>query len=182
LFHIRDIPIQQLRIIILSIILLLSGYSVGCIGSIADTHSGTTTTVILIRHAERDNFFILTDKGHERAKALIDAVRNMGIQAIYSPDLVRDLDTVGPLANYLDIDVTLTPRITKPVVDKIISEILAKHVGEVVLMVGNGSGNLRTLHHRLGGTGEGPHAYGDLFIYRISNQGSVKVIKSKFGP
>jgi len=172
---------QQHRIIILPIILLLLGCSVGSIGFPQDAKSGTITTVILIRHAERDNFFILTDAGHERAKALIDAVGDMGIQTIYSPDLARDLDTVGPLANYLDIDVTLTPRITKPAVDKIVGEILAKHVGEVVLLVGNGSGILRTLHHRLGGTGEGPYPYGDLFIYTIPHQGPVKVLKSRYG-
>jgi hypothetical protein len=172
---------QPHRTIILSIILLLLGCSAGCIGSTQGANFGTITTVILIRHAERDNFFILTDEGHERAKALIDAVGDLGIQAIYSPNLTRDLDTVRPLANHLGIDVTLTPQMTKPVVDKIVSEIFVKHAGEVVLLVGNGSGILRTLHHRLGGTGEGPYQYGDLFIYTIPDQGPVKVLKSRYG-
>lgn len=137
--------------------------------------------MILIRHAERDNFFILTDKGHERAKALIEAVGNMSIKAIYSPDLARDLDTVRPLATHLGLKITLIPRISKPVVDRVVSEILTRHPGEAVLLVGNGSGSLRSLHHRLGGTGEGPYPYGDLFIYTIPDRGPVKIIKSKFG-
>ena len=73
------------------------------------------------------------------------------------------------------------PRIAKSTIDKIVREILAKHTGEVVLLVGNGSGNLRALHHRLGGTGEGPYQYGDLYIYTIPGQGPVIVVKSKYG-
>ena len=171
---------QENRLLIFAIIFLLLGCSVGHVGSKAHSEP-ETTTVILIRHAERDNFFNITPQGRERAKALVDAVSDMGITAIYSPDLERNLDTVTPLANHLGIDITLTPRISKTVVDKIVSEILNKHSGEVVLLVGNGSGNLRSLHHRLGGTGEGPYQYGDLYIYFIPDQGPVKVIKSRYG-
>ena len=168
-------------LIILAVIILLLGFLVGFIGSKGHGQPATITTVILIRHAERDNFFILTPQGHKRAKALVDAVSDMGITAIYSPNLERNLDTVTPLANHLGIDITLTPRISKPMVDKIVREILNKHTGEVVLLVGNGSGNLRSLHHRLGGTGEGPYQYGEMYIYTIPEQGPVKVIRSRYG-
>jgi hypothetical protein len=160
---------------------LLLGCSVGYAGSNLPSKSEKTTTVILIRHAERDNFFNITAHGRERAKALVDTVSDMGITAIYSPDLERNLDTVTPLASHLGIDITLTPRISKKMVDKIVREILSKHTGEVVLLVGNGSGNLRSLHHRLGGTGEGPYQYGDLYIYTIPDQGPVIVVKSRYG-
>jgi len=172
---------QENRLLILAIIFLLLGCSVGYTGSKVHSKPETTTTVILIRHAERDNFFNITAQGRERAKALVDAVKDMGITAIYSPNLERNLDTVTPLANHLGIDITLTPRISKPIVDKIVREILANHMGEVVLLVGNGSGNLRTLHHRLGGTGDGPYQYGDLFIYTIPDHGPVKITKSRYG-
>lgn len=142
----------------------------------------TTTTVILIRHAERDNFFNITDEGRKRAIALVYTVEDMGISAIYSPDLSRNLDTVTPLANHLKIDITLIPRINRSSVDDIISEILTNNKGNVVLLVGNGSGNLRILHQRLGGgKGDGPYQYGELYIYNISEDGMVRVTKSKFG-
>jgi len=173
--------LQQPRLYKLAFIILLLGYLFGGIESTVGETSGTTTTVILIRHAERDNFFILTAKGHERAQALVDAVGDMGVTAIYSPDLERNLDTVKPLAVHLGINIFLTPRINKSLVDQIVSDILARHSGEVVLLVGNGSGNLRSLHHRLGGTGEGPYSYGDLFIYTIPAQGPVEVVKSRYG-
>ena len=163
------------------IIFLLLGCFAGHAGSNGPPKSEAITTVILIRHAERDNFFEITAQGRERARALIDTVSDMGITAIYSPDLERNLDTVRPLARHLGIDITLTPRISKPTVDKIVRGILSKHTGEMVLLVGNGSGNLRSLHHRLGGTGEGPYKYGDLYIYTIPDQGPVIVVKSRYG-
>ena len=172
---------QENRLIILAIIFLFLGCSVGYAGSNLPSKSEKTTTVILIRHAERDNFFNITAHGRERAKALVDTVSDMGITAIYSPDLERNLDTVTPLASHLGIDITLTPRISKKMVDKIVRGLLTKHTGEVVLLVGNGSGNLRSLHHRLGGTGEGPYQYGDLYIYTIPDQGPVIVVKSRYG-
>jgi hypothetical protein len=163
------------------IMLLLLGCFVGHVESNRHPKSETTTTVILIRHAERDNFFNITAQGRERAKALVGTVSDMDITAIYSPDLDRNLDTVRPLARHLGIDITLMPRIAKPMIDKIVGEIFANHVGEVVLLVGNGSGNLRELHQRLGGTGEGPYQYGDLYIYTIPVQGPVIVVKSRYG-
>lgn len=172
-------PVKHL--LVLTIVFLLLGCLLGYAGSKSHSKPETPTTVILIRHAERDNFFILTPQGHKRAQTLVDAVGDMGITAIYSPELERNRDTVTPLANHLGIDITVTPRISKPAVDRIVREILTKHTGEVVLLVGNGSSNLQSLHHRLGGTGEGPYQYGDLYIYTIPDQGPVKIIRSRYG-
>ena len=107
-------------------------------------------------------------------------MQGMGISAIFSPDLERNLDTVRPLANHLGIDITLIPRITPQTVHGIAGEILAHHRGKTVLLVGNGSGNLRALHQRLGGKGDGPYQYGDLYIYTIPDQGPVKIVKSRY--
>ena len=139
------------------------------------------TIVLLIRHAERDNFFNITEEGRERANALVDAVAGMGISAIYSPDLSRNLETVKPLANHLQIEITLIPRLSKTSVDHIVSLILNNNKGEVVLVVGNGSGILRLLHQRLGGKGDGPYQYGELYMYHVSDGGLVMIEQSKFG-
>ena len=169
------------RKVILVIITLLWGCWAGGTVPTEETKPRTTTTVLLIRHAERDNFFVITAQGRQRAQALVDAVSDMGITAIYSPDLSRNLDTVTPLANHLGIDITLTPRISKSTINEIVNEIIIRHKGESVLLVGNGAGNLRSLHQRLGGTGEGPYQYGDLFIYIIPDQGPASVKKSRYG-
>lgn len=141
-----------------------------------------TTTIILIRHAERDDFFNITNEGRKRANALVNRVANMGISAIYSPDLSRNIETVKPLANYLKIEITLITRINKASIDEILRTILTPNEGKVVLLVGNGSGNLTLLHQRLGGQGDGPYQYGQLNIYCIYDDRSVSVTKSKFGP
>ena len=172
---------QENRLLILAIVFLILACSVDYAESKVSSKPGTTTKVILIRHAKRDNFFNITAQGRERAKALLHTVSDMGITAIYSPDLQRNLDTVSPLAKHLGVAITLTPRISKATIDTIVREILTKHMGGVVLLVGNGSGNMRLLHQRLGGTGEGPYRYGDLYIYIIPDQGPVKIIKSRYG-
>jgi hypothetical protein len=170
-----------IRKFILVIFIILFGFWAGCTESQEGPNQNATTTVILIRHVERDNFFIVTPQGHKRAQALVDAISHMGIAAIYSPNLERNLDTATPLANHLRIDITLTPRISQSTINNLANEILTKHRGETVLVVGNGSRNLRLLHQRLGGTGEGPYTYGDLFIYTIPDHGPVKVKKSRYG-
>ena len=169
------------RLFVLGFIILLWGCWTGCSGTQKDGDPQQATTVILIRHVERDNFFIVTPAGHERARALIGAVSDMNITAIYSPDLERNLDTVRPLANHLNIDITLTPRFNQTNIDRIVSGILSSHGGETILIVGNGSGNLRTLHRRLGGTGEGPYQYGTMYIYTMPQKGPITVTRSRYG-
>ena len=88
--------------------------------------------------------------------------------------------TLSRLANHLKINIRIIPRITPQTVDAIVADVLNKHRGEAVLIVGNGSGNLRALHQRLGGEGDGPYQYGDLFIYKIPKEGPVQVVKSRF--
>ena len=169
------------RVFAVGFIILIWGCWASCAGTEEDSPHQPVTTVILIRHVERDNFFIVTPAGHERAKALIGAVSDMNITAIYSPDLERNLDSVRPLAKHLNIDITLTPRFNEKTIDKIVSDILSKHRSETVLIVGNGSGNLRAIHQKLGGKGEGPYQYGEMFLYAIPDQGPAEVIKSSYG-
>ena len=171
--------------VIKSLILAMGLFSITAVSGASDSihskESDKTTTIILIRHAERDNFFNITDEGRKRAEALVDRVADMGISAIYSPDLSRNVETVKPLAAFLEIEITLIPRINKASIDEIMRIVLTPNKGKVVLLVGNGSGNLRLLHQRLGGQGDGPYQYGQLNIYCIYDDGSVSVARSKFG-
>ncbi|HLC43149.1 MAG TPA: histidine phosphatase family protein [Methylomirabilota bacterium] len=161
----------------------LFGGSLGC--AAVDVHSkpGTTTTVILTRHADRDGESDeLNPKGLERAKALVDAVSGMGVTAIYSPDVERNLASVRPLASRLGIEITRTPKVSVFAAGSIVNEILEKHAGGVVVWVGNVSGNLQAMYRLLGGTGTAPIEYGDLHILTIPDQGPVKVVKKRYGP
>ena len=143
--------------------------------------TGAETSIIMVRHAERTEITkVLTGKGHARAQDLVKAVADMNISAIYSPDLERNLDTVKPLAQHLGIDITVTPAKSTPLVNQIVDEMLDRHAGETILWVGNVD-NLRKMYWRLGGNGEGPSEYGDLFIMKITANAPVTSVKTHFG-
>jgi hypothetical protein len=65
-------------------------------------------------------------------------------------------------------------------VNRIVDEMLDKHAGKTILWVGNVD-NLRKMYWRLGGDGEGPIEYGDLFIMKIAANAPVTIIKTHFG-
>jgi len=188
------------RITGLVLVLLLSGWVAVCFGETVQSGAGTETSIIMVRHAERTALTkVLTEKGRKRAQDLVKAAADLNItaiyspdlernldtakplaQAIYSPDLERNLDTAKPLAQYLGLEITITPEKSTPLVDQIVDEMLDKHSGETILWVGNVS-NLRKMYWRLGGDGEGPIEYGDLFIMKIPAKGPVKIEKTRFG-
>ena len=144
------------RITGLAVVLLLSGWVVASAGGSAQSVTGTETSIIMVRHAERTEITkVLTGKGQARAQDLVEAAADMNISAIYSPDLERNLDTVKPLAQHLGIDITVTPAKSTPLVNQIVDEMLDKHAGKTILWVGNVD-NLRKMYWRLGGNGEGP--------------------------
>lgn len=155
---------------------------------------GTTTTVILVRHAERAKELgesALTPEGRQRAQALVAAIGGKEITAIYAPDRGRNRETVQPLATHLGVAITLIPEArlsnTRRFADEFVQEVLSKHAGGMVVWVGNKSpigiwgGNLKEIYLRLGGTGDAPGKYDDLFIITIPDQGSVQVQKTTYG-
>ncbi len=158
-----------------------------CAAGNVKSAAGTTTTIILIRHAEKRDFLIgggssfLLPEGQARARALADAVADMGITAIYSPNLGRNLETVQPLADKLGLEITVKEDLNMFSVDALADEIISKHAGGVALVVGNVSGNLMALYAYLGGKSKGPVNYGDMAIFKISDQGTESVTYSRFG-
>lgn len=168
------------------VVMLFLGICVGMLSACAyvpvQSPQGTVTTVILIRHADRHNSQDLNELGRLRAQLLVEAVKDMGINAIYSPDIGRNLDTVRPLAAHLGLEITLTPQFSLPVVDEIAAEIVSQHAGKVVLVVGNVTGNLQALYKKFGGNGDGPLEYGDLHILRIKSSGAPDIEKRRWGP
>ena len=55
------------------------------------------STLIVTRHADR-NGEDLNARGRERARALVEAVKDFDIDLIFSPGIKRNLDTAAPLA------------------------------------------------------------------------------------
>ena len=144
------------------------------------THSdlGTTTTIILTRHSDRDPLAEdLNDKGRLRAEALVEAVGDMDITAIYSPDMKRNLETAKPLAKRLGIEV----QVLNPSENHVVTTILTRNPGAVVIWIGN-SPNLKGIYSLLGGEGAPPINYGDLYIVEVKDSGDPIVTKKRYGP
>ena len=165
--------------------LTLAGYLLVLLGLLSacetmiHSRAGTTTTVIMIRHADRTpSGSALTPRGHKNAKALIAAIGDMKIDAIYSPDLVRNLDTVRPLAKHLGIKINKVSD--EPNTHDIALTFTEEHPGKTVLWVGNTT-NLPGIYYSLGGEGEPPVKYGDLYILRVPDKGKTQVEKKTWG-
>ena len=155
---------------------------------------GTTTTIVLVRHAERNEGLDppLNEEGMVRAAALADVLKGNGVTAIYCPDLIRNRQTCDAVANELGLEVSviLAARLadTRALANDLVAEILALHAGGVVLFVGNTgpvvgdqSGNLQELYARLGGTGDPPTHYQDLYLAIIPDEVAVHFIEATYG-
>ncbi len=170
----------------------------GCNTSLSNapvqSQPGTTTTIVIVRHAERDEGFDppLNEEGLERAAQLADVLKGNGVTAIYCPDLIRNRQTCDAVANELGLEVNVIPAArlvdTRALANDLVVEILDLHAGGVVLFVGNTgpvvgdqSGNLQELYARLGGTGTPPVHYGDLYLAIIPDEGAVHFIEATYG-
>jgi broad specificity phosphatase PhoE len=97
--------------------------------------SRVPTTLIVVRHADRaGSEDALSAAGGLRAEALAHTLGAEPLAAIYHSDTRRAQDTAAPLARVLG----LTPLV-RPARDtsNLVSEILAEHRGERVLVVGH---------------------------------------------
>lgn len=136
---------------------------------------GTTTTVVLIRHADRILLSPeLSEEGRARAAALPAAVADLKIDAIYSPDTKRNLDTVRPLADQRGITVKTIG------LSDVAARLVTENPGKTVLWVGN-KGNLETIYGDLGGEGPPPAEYGELYVVTVRDRGPPAVSKRHFG-
>jgi broad specificity phosphatase PhoE len=96
---------------------------------------GTLTTVLLVRHAERqDGADALTSAGTARAQVLAHVLEKSGISAIYTSEAVRTQQTAAPTASLLGI----TPVVVAASdVAGLVSAIRSNHSGQKVLVVGH---------------------------------------------
>lgn len=100
--------------------------------------SDTTTTCIVLRHAEKESTGAdpnLDTDGVARAEELKRILGNISINAIYSTPFNRTKQTVQPLATAKSISVTEYP-VDKPY-SQLVSEILTANHGKTVVIVGH---------------------------------------------
>ena len=172
----------------LRVLVLLAAIFTTATAAIA-RQTAASTTVILVRHAEKAlepaNDPPLTPAGEARAAALVDALGSAGVQVIYSTNWKRTQQTALPISLKLGIPVTtfdVTPG-AQGYGEMYAAELLAKHRGKVVLVVGH-SNTVPAIVRGLGAAAvpaiPDPE-YDNLFIVTVPEAGPARVVRAKFG-
>lgn len=142
------------------------------------------TTLILIRHAERENPAVNQDPhlnaaGRARAQELVHVLGKSEIKAIYNSHFIRSKETAQPLAAHLTGVVRV--QLDEPV--QIKSDILANRKGKTVLVIGH-SDTVPALIGLMGG-GSMPNInepeFDNMFVVTLTSAATARVTKLKYG-
>ena len=143
-------------------------------------------TLILVRHADKqvvppeNEDPDLSAAGVARAEQLARMFGDSGISAIYATQYKRTQQTVKPLAEKLGLPViTLNTKQTP----ELVKQLHARKNGDIVFIAGHDT----TVPEIIAAMG-GPQLptipsteYDNLYILMIQNDGSVKLLKMKYG-
>jgi broad specificity phosphatase PhoE len=144
------------------------------------------TTVIVVRHAEKVDDSAdpaLSQAGVARAAVLADALRDAGIQAIYTTQYQRTRDTAAPLARLLGLSPVIveTSGAAADHGHAVAAKVLAQEPGRTSLVVGH-SNTVPAIVRGLGATDTGSipdDEYHNLFIVQIAGSG-VRLIRARY--
>jgi 2,3-bisphosphoglycerate-dependent phosphoglycerate mutase len=143
------------------------------------------TTVILIRHAEKNiepnnPDPDLSPAGQARAQELVRIFGDAGINAIYATQFKRTQQTVKPLADKLGLPVN---QVNSKNTADLLAQIRAQHSGQVIFI----SGHNNTVPEIVAALG-GPTypvipetEFDNLYIVSVYRTGKAKVVKLKYG-
>lgn len=96
---------------------------------------GTQTTILLVRHADRQGSAdALSPAGTARAQDLARVLEKSGISAIYTSEAARTQQTAAPTASVLGITPT---AVSSADVAGLVAAIRGSHAGQTVLVVGH---------------------------------------------
>lgn len=152
--------------------------------------SQATTTMIFVRHAEKALIPVddpgLSAAGQARAaelaRQLVDADVVAGIDAIYSTDTRRSVETAQPVADALGLEIQryVNQEDDEPVVD----EMVRQNKGRIILVVGH-SNTLPTMIAALGASKKVPpiaeFEYDNIYLISIPWFGKTKTIRLRYG-
>jgi 2,3-bisphosphoglycerate-dependent phosphoglycerate mutase len=123
---------KQIKILCLGLLLLLGACQV------SSAQQEAVTTFILVRHAEKapdgSEDPPLTATGEQRAKALAKLLSSTPLDAVFSSNYKRTLETARPLAEMNKQEIQLyEPHQEKPLLE----DLKKKYAGKTILMVGH---------------------------------------------
>ncbi len=114
-------------------------------------------------------------QGLARAANLPQALVDYELDAIYSPDIARNVQTAEPLSEALDLPITIIAK------ERAGAKMSRAHPDGTVIWIGN-KGNLRAIWAELGGTGEAPQAYGEIGVITLQSMGRREVKRLEVTP
>lgn len=149
------------------------------------TFSRPLTTVIVVRHAEKNiepnnPDPDLSPAGQARAQELVRMFSATGVNAIYATQFKRTQQSVKPLADRLGLPVNVVD--SKKTSD-LVNQILTANRGQVVVVAGHNN----TAPEIVGALGGGTfpvipeNEFDNMFIVTIYRFGRAKVVKIKYG-
>jgi len=133
-----------------------------------EDHAGViTTTVFLVRHAEKEASVPgsdppLSETGRARARALAKVLRDAKIDTVFHSEYRRTAETVAPLCSACGIEPTVVPAART---GELVAKIRAHRSGNV--LVAGHSNTVPEIIRALGWSGEvaiGDDDYGELFV------------------
>jgi 2,3-bisphosphoglycerate-dependent phosphoglycerate mutase len=149
------------------------------------TFSRPITTVILVRHAEKNiepnnPDPDLSPAGQARAQELARMFSEAGVNAIYATQYKRTQETVKPLADRLGLPVSL---VDAKETAELLKQILTNHRGQTIFVSGHNN-TVPELATALGGEKLPliPESeFDNMFIVTVYRFGRAKVVKLKYG-
>lgn len=146
--------------------------------------SDTATTFILIRHAETTGIGTnpdLNNDGQERALELVTILNNITLDAIFSTNYNRTIQTATPVAMDKSLNIqTYNPSALEVFVDNHI----ISHKGKVILVVGHSNTTPDILNILNGGntySDLNEAEYNNLFIVTAYHKGNSNILHMKYG-
>ena len=179
--HVRRRRRRRIQVVII--------YTLIAVGLAWFFESQATTTIIFVRHAEKDLSVPddppLSDAGRERVaeltRQLVDADVIAGVDAIYATPFRRTQQTAAPLADALDLPINTYDASDT---ESVLETILERHKGKIILVVGH-SDTLPVLIANLGASKQVPpideNEYDNIYIISIPWFGKTKTIRLRFG-
>lgn len=149
--------------------------------------SAQSTTVIVVRHAEKATAPAadppLTAAGEARAAALVDVVKDAGISAIISTNYLRTKGTVVPIAARLGLTVQIVNAALPQHPRLVADSVLANYRGKTVLISGH-SNTVPAIVAALGAPRPADicdDGYDNVFVVTIPASGAPTVVRLHYG-
>lgn len=174
--RIKTIVVFSMLFVVLGAVVLFAYFA---------SFSRPVTTVILVRHAEKNiepnnPDPDLSPAGQERTQEIARVFGGAGIDAIYATQFKRTQQTVRPLADRTGVRISL---LDASQTDELVKRLLTTHRGQTVFVAGHNNTVPAIVSALSGETFPviPESEYGNLFIVTVYRFGKAKVLTLKYG-